>query len=198
MSYYSLYPHQLALTGEVMAFKALLFTISFSLLSNLVIAQAPLTPGGEPNSTWQSFYEVTQPLPNVTFDVGRMFAGNVPIERGPDLSLFYWAVESTNGSLTSNDTQKPWHIWLNGGPGSSSMLGFFFENGPIRIEADYSASANNYSWDKLVDTIWIDQPVGVGYSTLHPNASGPGNYTGWGACSQFLVYHIDILIIICE
>jgi carboxypeptidase D len=59
-------------------------------------------------------YEVAKPLPNVTFDVGRMFAGNVPIQRGPDLSLFYWAVESTNGSLTSNNTEAPWHIWLNG------------------------------------------------------------------------------------
>lgn len=33
------------------------------------------------------------------------------------------------------------------------------KNGPIRINADYSASENPYSWDKLADTFWIDQPV---------------------------------------
>ena len=56
------------------------------------------------------------------------------------------------------------------------MLGFFHEvrsqlphfhtnlislhqNGPIRLNADYTASENPYSWDKEADTFWIDQPV---------------------------------------
>lgn len=34
-----------------------------------------------------------------------------------------------------------------------------YQNGPIRIEPDYSASANPYSWNQLADTIWVDQPV---------------------------------------
>jgi carboxypeptidase D len=72
---------------------------------------------------------VTEPLPNVTFDFGRNFAGNLPVQRGHNLSLFYWAVEKEAGSLTAgtDDTTSPWQIWLNGGPGSSSLVGFFFE-----------------------------------------------------------------------
>lgn len=65
-------------------------------------------------SNVQLDYEVTTPLPNITFDIGRSYAGNIPIARGEDLSLFYWAVESQNGSLTSENVTEPWHIWLNG------------------------------------------------------------------------------------
>ncbi|KAI0683233.1 Alpha/Beta hydrolase protein [Cytidiella melzeri] len=44
-------------------------------------------------------------------------------------------------------------------PGLSSMLGLFFENGPLHVADDYSLFSNNNSWDKLTDYIWIDQPV---------------------------------------
>jgi hypothetical protein len=65
-------------------------------------------------------------------------------------------------------------------PGASSLLGLFFEvsyelayslvkliifhqNGPIQIQGDYSASPNKYSWDKLADYFWVDQPVCVAH-----------------------------------
>jgi hypothetical protein len=67
---------------------------------------------GNPHKT--IVYEVTKPLPNVTFDVGRSFSGNIPIPRGANLSLFFWAVESKNGSFTDTECEAPWHIWLNG------------------------------------------------------------------------------------
>jgi hypothetical protein len=47
-----------------MAFKSLLFALSVSVLASFVIAQTPLTPGGEPNSTWQSC-EQTEPRPTM-------------------------------------------------------------------------------------------------------------------------------------
>ncbi|KAJ8474878.1 hypothetical protein ONZ45_g15798 [Pleurotus djamor] len=43
------------------------------------------------------------------------------------------------------------------------------ENGPLRVEADFSISQNNFSWHKLADAIWVDQPVGTGYSTCDEN-----------------------------
>lgn len=33
------------------------------------------------------------------------------------------------------------------------------QNGPIQITPQYAATANKYSWDKLADFIWVDQPV---------------------------------------
>ncbi|KAJ6607825.1 alpha beta-hydrolase [Mycena sp. CBHHK59/15] len=125
----------------------------------------PTTPFGP---DWQNYFEVTGPLPNVTGPIARSFAGNVGVDRPnhPNATLFFWAFEKANGTLTGSaaDTD-PWIIWLNGGPGSSSMIGMMTENGPLQVTGDYSIVQNNFSWNKLADTFWIDQPVGTGYST---------------------------------
>ena len=63
-------------------------------------------------------FEVKDPLPNVTFALRRNFAGNIPVDRPghPNDTLFFWAFEHENGSLTSDtNLDKPWAIWLNGG-----------------------------------------------------------------------------------
>ncbi|RPD60985.1 alpha/beta-hydrolase [Lentinus tigrinus ALCF2SS1-7] len=128
----------------------------------------PLTPLGP---DWQEYYRVKDPLPNITWPLSRQYAGNIPVDRvgHPNNTLFFWGVEHSNGSLTTsaNDTgNEPWGIWLNGGPGSSSLLGFGFENGPIRLSPRGSrVTQNNYTWANLVDYFWIDQPIGVGWST---------------------------------
>ncbi|KAF5361823.1 hypothetical protein D9756_002268 [Leucocoprinus leucothites] len=130
----------------------------------------PGQPSGDFGPNWQNYFHVKDPLPNVTFHLERSFAGNLPVGRAghPNNTLFFVGYEKSSGSLTSppsNDHLEPWGIWLNGGPGSSSMYGMLFENGPIRIHDDYSASQNNHSWSRLVDYFWVDNPVGVGFST---------------------------------
>ena len=64
-----------------------------------------------------SDFEVVQPLPNVSFPLGRSWAGNVPVDRPghPNNTLFFWAFEKENGSLTAEGSTEPWGIWLNGG-----------------------------------------------------------------------------------
>ncbi|KAI0675833.1 alpha/beta-hydrolase [Trametes maxima] len=130
----------------------------------------PGKPSGDFSPAWQSYFEVKGPLPNVSFSLPRNFAGNIPVNRAghPNNTLFFWGFEKENGSLTAAATERsdePWGIWLNGGPGSSSLIGLTSENGPVHINPDFSASANNFSWDKVADYIWVDQPVGVGFST---------------------------------
>ncbi|KAK0467098.1 Alpha/Beta hydrolase protein [Desarmillaria tabescens] len=127
-------------------------------------------PSTDLGPDWQSYFEVTESLPNVTFDVSRSFAGNIAVQREghPNNTLFFWAFEKEEGSLTADTngtSTEPWGIWLNGGPGSSSMYGLLFGNGPINIGGDYSASRNNYTWANVADYVWIDQPVGVGFAT---------------------------------
>ena len=64
-------------------------------------------------------FEVTQALPNVTFPIGRNWAGNIAVDRPghPNDTLFFWAWEKQNGSLTADagESTEPWGIWLNGG-----------------------------------------------------------------------------------
>lgn len=63
---------------------------------------------------------VKDSLPNVTFPVPRSFAGNVAVNRENHANdtLFFWAFETQNGSLTAAADERsdvPWAIWLNGG-----------------------------------------------------------------------------------
>uniref|UniRef100_A0A6B2LTZ3 Peptidase S10 serine carboxypeptidase n=1 Tax=Arcella intermedia TaxID=1963864 RepID=A0A6B2LTZ3_9EUKA len=72
--------------------------------------------------------------------------------------MFYWFYGSK-----SNNTTDPLVIWLNGGPGASSMLGCFIENGPYRINLDgKTISSNPYGWNQNANLLFIDQPVGTG------------------------------------
>lgn len=73
--------------------------------------------------------------------------------------FFYWFFESRNDP--END---PVVLWLNGGPGCSSATGLFFELGPSSINATLQPVRNPYSWNNNASVIFLDQPVGVGYS----------------------------------
>ncbi|KAF3989064.1 hypothetical protein FT663_02998 [Candidozyma haemuli var. vulneris] len=73
--------------------------------------------------------------------------------------FFYWFFESRNDP--KND---PVILWLNGGPGCSSATGLFFELGPSSINATLQPTFNPYSWNNNASVIFLDQPVGVGYS----------------------------------
>merc|ERR1719421_1833545 len=69
--------------------------------------------------------------------------------------------------------ESPVLIWLNGGPGCSSMMGLMTENGPCSVNPDGSKDAdgkpsttlNPHSWHNKANVIWVEQPAGTGFST---------------------------------
>ncbi|KAK9168616.1 hypothetical protein Syun_000756 [Stephania yunnanensis] len=63
-----------------------------------------------------------------------------------------------------NSTDDPVVIWLTGGPGCSSELALFYENGPFKIADNLSLILNEYGWDKVSNLIYVDQPTGTGFS----------------------------------
>ncbi|BFZ00614.1 hypothetical protein BsWGS_03652 [Bradybaena similaris] len=74
--------------------------------------------------------------------------------------LHYWFVESS-----SNPQLDPVVLWLNGGPGCSSLLGFLTEHGPFRVADDgVNLQANPYAWNQITNMIYLESPAGVGFS----------------------------------
>ena len=76
-----------------------------------------------------------------------------------DKHLFYWFFESRNDP--END---PVVLWLNGGPGCSSLTGLFLELGPSFVNKQRDLEFNPFSWNANASVIFLDQPVNVGYS----------------------------------
>ena len=88
------------------------------------------------------------------------------------------AFNQFSGYITLAETQKHIHYWLveaeiadaplvfwtNGGPGCSGLIGFMTEQGPFYPDRDGNLVANPYAWNKLANMVFLEQPVGVGFS----------------------------------
>lgn len=91
-----------------------------------------------------------------------MYTGLLKVDN-TDGELFYWYFHSPNDK--NNDF--PLTMWLNGGPGSSSMIGLFTENGPLRVLEEGEELKVDYidnSWVKISHMLFLDQPIEVGFS----------------------------------
>jgi len=74
--------------------------------------------------------------------------------------IFFWMFESRQNPKTD-----PLVLWMTGGPGCSSELAIFMEQGPYRVDENSGAvSSNAYAWNAIANVIFVDQPVGTGFS----------------------------------
>lgn len=96
----------------------------------------------------------------------RLFSGYIDVsdttEKAGTRQMFYWFVESQN-----EPAKDPVLLWTNGGPGCSGLGGFLTEQGPFNVVKNgESLEYNEHSWTKVANMVFIEQPVGVGFSTV--------------------------------
>eukprot|EP01064_Diplonema_japonicum_P037449 TRINITY_DN875_c0_g8_i1.p1 TRINITY_DN875_c0_g8~~TRINITY_DN875_c0_g8_i1.p1 ORF type:complete len:448 (+),score=145.26 TRINITY_DN875_c0_g8_i1:54-1397(+) len=90
----------------------------------------------------------------------KQFAGQYDIDDGSK-HYFYWAFEARNKTANT-----PTILWMTGGPGCSSEVALFYENGPCKVNAAGTGTFNNpHSWNTEANLVYIDQPAGVGFSS---------------------------------
>ncbi|XP_059177645.1 probable serine carboxypeptidase CPVL [Physella acuta] len=93
-------------------------------------------------------------------------AGFITVDEILGNHLFFWFFPSTSGS------ESPLVVWLKmEGPEFTSSLGLFYENGPMRL-TDKWYERSNISWTETMSMLYIDNPVGVGYSYSDSGIAG--------------------------
>jgi cathepsin A (carboxypeptidase C) len=97
-------------------------------------------------------------LPNCPELTTDTYAGYLEVSGTKKLHYYY------TESLRS-PRNDPVLLWSNGGPGCSSLLGAFQENGPYTIDNVHETCVHNpYSWNHNANMLYIEAPAGVGYS----------------------------------
>ena len=127
---------------SVLLFASIISTVCSSPILNVDFMSFPETP-------------ISQ-LPFNKFFPEPELHGLIPIMNNDD--MFYWLFPSRNDA-----DKDPLVIWLSGGPGCSSTLAIFHENGPMSLK-EGEPVLNDVSWNNKANLVFIDQPIGTGFS----------------------------------
>ncbi|KAG6422453.1 hypothetical protein SASPL_119025 [Salvia splendens] len=104
--------------------------------------------------------------PSVGF---HQYSGYVSVDQREERALFYYFVEAE-----IDPASKPLVLWLNGGPGCSSLgVGAFSENGPFRPSGN-GLVRNEQSWNREANILYLESPIGVGFSYAANSSSYDG------------------------
>nr|XP_051217573.1 serine carboxypeptidase-like 7 isoform X2 [Lolium perenne] len=91
--------------------------------------------------------------------------GYVEVDESNGVHLFYYFVESEK-----DPARDPLVLWMQGGPGCSGLLGLAYEMGPFKFDVEgYRGGLPTLlyrpeTWTKLSNIIFIDSPIGAGFS----------------------------------
>ncbi|XP_044961247.1 serine carboxypeptidase-like 34 [Hordeum vulgare subsp. vulgare] len=112
--------------------------------------------------------DLVEALPGQPAGLGvRQFSGYVTVNETHGRALFYWFFEATH-----DVSSKPLVLWLNGGPGCSSLgFGALEELGPLLIQnGTPELRLNPHAWNKEANLLFLEQPAGVGFSYTNTTA----------------------------
>ena len=108
---------------------------------------------------------ITEPLDGLAVeDQPEMYSGFLTVDKNYNSNMFFWFIPATD----VDPKTAPVVIWLQGGPGGSSLFGLLEIHGPIQSVFDGNgqtkAQVNPHAWTKVANVIYIDNPVGAGFS----------------------------------
>ncbi|PPS12391.1 hypothetical protein GOBAR_AA08250 [Gossypium barbadense] len=118
---------------------------------------------------YSSFYLTASTTPLFPKDALPTKSGYLPVNHATGSAIFYAFYEAQ--TPTSPHSKTPLLIWLQGGPGCSSMIGNLFELGPWRVVSSHMKNAHNLtlernpgSWNRFFGLLFLDNPIGTGFS----------------------------------
>ncbi|XP_062925601.1 probable serine carboxypeptidase CPVL isoform X2 [Mobula hypostoma] len=89
----------------------------------------------------------------------KSYSGYLTVNKTCNSNLFFWFFPAQ-----TRPENAPVLLWLQGGPGGSSMFGLFVEHGPYVVTKNMTLEARKFSWTSKYSMLYIDNPVGTGFS----------------------------------
>ncbi|KAF2150541.1 carboxypeptidase B-like-like protein [Myriangium duriaei CBS 260.36] len=138
-------------------------TTSFTRLRHLLLSSLWIltafaqTPAASPQKSAADYY--VHHLPGAPEPLLNMHAGHIEVTPEHHGNLFFWHFAARHIGRKERTV-----IWLNGGPGCSSLDGAMAEVGPYRAVDKDTLQLRNGSWDEYANLLFVDQPVGTGFS----------------------------------
>ncbi|KAG0432408.1 hypothetical protein HPB47_020872 [Ixodes persulcatus] len=87
------------------------------------------------------------------------YSGFLTVNPNTGSNIFFWFFPAMENPETA-----PVLMWLQGGPGSSSMFGLFVEHGPYYVAKGGVPKLRKTTWARRYSMLYVDNPVGVGFS----------------------------------
>lgn len=89
----------------------------------------------------------------------KSYSGFITVNKTTKSNMFFWFFPAQEDPLNA-----PVLLWLQGGPGGSSLFGLFVENGPFTIDKSLKLSNKKITWNRKYSMLYVDNPVGTGFS----------------------------------
>jgi carboxypeptidase C (cathepsin A) len=138
------------------------------LFTAIGIAQAGFVPAPTDLTSTTGYYDVPVRYKEVPEGICELTPGVKSYSGYADIDenehIFWWFFEARN----QDPTTAPLTVWINGGPGSSSMIGLFQELGPCSVDESGSPVDRPYAWNNVSNMLFIDQPTQTGFSYSIP------------------------------
>ncbi|XP_062984822.1 probable serine carboxypeptidase CPVL [Elgaria multicarinata webbii] len=96
------------------------------------------------------------PLPGANV---KSYSGYLTVNKTHNSNLFFWFFPAQ-----VKPENAPVLLWLQGGPGGTSMFGLFVEHGPYVVHKNLTLSERKFPWTSKFSMLYIDNPVGTGFS----------------------------------